>query len=119
MTTRRILSSSSLISDPVKNPEGDKIADVKDVMIDLSTGRIAYLVVAYGGFMHVGDKYFAVPFAAVRVDQDDHAVVIDLDEDVLSTAPGFDKDVWPDFSSLDWGRDVDAHYNVASDWLLT
>lgn len=119
METRRILSSGSLASDPVKNPAGETIADVKDLMIDLETGRVAYLVVSYGGFLGMGDKLFAIPWSAVRVDQHDQAVVIDLDQDLLAAAPGFDKDEWPDFSNPDWSRQVHEYYGVDSDWLLT
>ena len=111
-TNRKILSADSLAGDPVKNLDGDKVADVKNIMIDLTTGQVAYVVLSYGGFLGVGDKYFAVPWAAVRVDQDDKALVIDLDEDVMSNAPGFDKDDWPDFSSHDWNQHVHAHYGL-------
>lgn len=114
---RRILSADSLVSDPVKNVNGDKIADVKNIMIDLDTGRIAYVVVSYGGILGLGDKLFAVPWLAVRVDQEDRALIIDLNEDVLSSAPGFDKDNWPDFADLQWNRSVHTHYGVDDAWL--
>lgn len=119
MEYRRILSSGSITSDPVKNPEGEHIADVKEVMIDLATGRVAYVVVSYGGFLGFGDKLFAVPWDAVRVDQADHSLIIDLDAEALRAAPGFDKDAWPDFSDPEWTRQVHDHYGVAHDWLLT
>lgn len=114
---RSILSSDSLAGDPIKNRDGEKIADVKDMMIDLRTGRVAYIVVAYGGIMGLGDKFFAVPWSAVNVDQQDHSLIIDLDEEVLKKAPGFDKDVWPDFSSADWNRQIHEHYGLTQDWL--
>ncbi len=116
---RRVLSAGSISTDPVKNRSGDKIADVKDIMIDLPTGRVAYVVIAHGGVMGLGDKLFAIPWSAVQVDQEDHALVVDLAEDVLAAAPGFDKDNWPDFSNPEWARQVHDYYGVESDWLLT
>lgn len=116
---RRVLSSGSLSGDAVTNAEGDQIADIKDLMIDLDSGRVAYVVVSYGGFLGFGDKLFAVPWQAVRVDQDARTLVIDLDEEVLGSAPGFDKDAWPDFADPGWVRQMDDHYGLENDWLLT
>ncbi len=119
MEHRRILSSGSLTSDPVRNPAGEHIGDVKELMIDVVSGRVAYVVVSYGGFLGIGDKLFAIPWAAVRVDQENHALVVDVDEEKLAAAPGFDKDNWPDFTSPAWLQELDRFYAVESDWLLT
>lgn len=119
MERRRILSAGSLASDPVRNPAGEHIGDVKDVMIDLASGHVAYVVVSYGGFMGLGDKLFAIPWRAVRVDQENHSIVVYVDAEKLAAAPGFDKDNWPDFSSPTWLTEIDTYYGVESDWLLT
>jgi sporulation protein YlmC with PRC-barrel domain len=116
---RAILSASSIAADPVANAAGDKIADVKDVMIDLATGRVAYLVISYGGFLGLGDKLFAVPWSVAKVDQSDQSIVIDLDEEILKTAPGFDPDHWPDIAQSAWNREIHEHYGVDEPWPLT
>lgn len=116
---RAILSASSIAADPVKNAAGDKIADVKDVMIDLATGRVAYLVISYGGFLGLGDKLFAIPWNVARVDQSDHSIVIDVDEETLKSAPGFDPDHWPDIAQSTWSREIHEHYGVEEPWPLT
>lgn len=109
---RSVLSAGSLTSDPVKNASGDKIADVKEIMVDLRDGNVAYVVVAYGGLMGMGEKLFAVPWDAVRVDQEDKAIVLDLDEEVLKTAPGFDPQHWPDWSDPAWTQSIRTHYGL-------
>lgn len=119
MEHRKILSAGSLASDPVRNAAGEQIGDVKDLMIDLAAGRVAYVVVSYGGFMGLGDKLFAIPWQAVRVDQESQSVIVDVDEEKLKAAPGFDKDHWPDFTSPAWLEEVNTYYGVESDWLLT
>ncbi len=95
---RRCLSSSTLCSDPVRNAAGEDLGSVRDLMIDLQTGRIAYVVLSFGGFLGMGDKLFAVPWGAVSVDSQDKCLRLNVDSERLREAPGFDKNHWPDFA---------------------
>lgn len=57
--SRRVLSASTLTGDAVVNAGGEKLRDIKDLMIDLPTGKVAYAVLSFGGFLGMGDKLFA------------------------------------------------------------
>jgi len=74
---------------------GDKLGDIKDVMIDMQTGTVAYVVLSFGGFLGMGNKLFGVPLEAMRKKPDEHAFVLNVDKERLENAPGFDKDHWP------------------------
>ena len=93
--TTPTLSSNTLIGDPVKNPAGEQLGTVKEVMFDLEDGRVAYIVMASGGILGMGDSYFAVPWSMLTVDTDDKSVVVDVGKETIENAPGFDKDDWP------------------------
>lgn len=58
----RNLTAKTLIDDDVRNSEGEKLGDVKDLMIDLQGGRVAYVVVSHVGVLGMGDKLFAIPW---------------------------------------------------------
>jgi sporulation protein YlmC with PRC-barrel domain len=60
----RVLSASTLEGDKVTNAEGENLGEVKELMIDLESGRVAYAVLEFGGFLGLGDKLFAVPWEA-------------------------------------------------------
>lgn len=91
-----ILSSSTLVGSDVKNLRGEELGSVKDIMIDTQTGKVSYLVVAFGGFMGIGDKYFAVPMEAISIDPgNSKLIILDVNKDKLENAPGFNKDSWP------------------------
>jgi sporulation protein YlmC with PRC-barrel domain len=113
---RRVLSASSLAKDDVKNGAGEKLGDIKDIMIDTETGRVAYAVLSFGGFLGLGDKLFAVPWNAMRLNAEDHSFVLDVDKETLKNAPGFDKDHWPDFADPTWGASIYKHYKIAPYW---
>lgn len=112
MTYSPVLSGTSIIGDDVKNAQGENLGDIKDLMIDLDSGRIEYAVLSFGGFLGMGDKYFAVPWSALSVDQEDKCMILNLDKETLESAPGFDKDEWPNFADASFRDSIYGHYGV-------
>lgn len=117
-TTARVLSSSTITGDNVRNPQGEDLGKIKDLMIDTSSGRIAYAVLSFGGFLGMGDKLFAVPFKALRLHPEEHSFELDVDKERLERAHGFDKDNWPDMADHSWQTEVHKVYNVDPYWDL-
>jgi hypothetical protein len=85
-------------------------------MIDLEQGRVAYAVLSFGGFLGIGDKLFAVPWRALRIDEAEHEFILDMDRDALADAPGFDKDNWPDMANPAFRDQLDEHYRTREVW---
>ncbi len=61
--------ASNLIGAKVQDTEGKKLGDIKDLVIDPLEGDIEYVVLDFGGFLGIGDKYFAVPWEAMRLSE--------------------------------------------------
>ena len=55
----------TIIDSGVINLEGKPIGTIDDLVIDIDTGRIAYAVLEFGGFVGFGDKLFAVPWQSL------------------------------------------------------
>ena len=113
---RQVLAASTLAGDAVRNSMGDDLGKVDEIMIDIPTGRVAYAVVSFGGFLRMGNRLFAVPWSALTVDEDEKCFVLDVDKKVLESAPGFDPDNWPDLTDPTWANDVYRHYGAAPYW---
>jgi sporulation protein YlmC with PRC-barrel domain len=113
---RRVLSANTLEGDKVRNETGEDLGRVDEIMIDIPSGKVAYAVLSFGGFLGMGDKLFAVPWNALRVDEDQRCFIIDVDKRTLETAPGFDKDDWPDMADPTWGADIFKHYGATPYW---
>jgi sporulation protein YlmC with PRC-barrel domain len=111
-----VLAASTLTGDRVRNSNGEDLGSIEEIMIDLSSGRVAYAVLSFGGFLGIGDKLFAIPWNALRVDQGEHEFILDVDRKTLESAPGFDKDNWPDMADQTFGRDVHKHYGQTPYW---
>lgn len=106
----KFLTASSVIGDKVLNTHEERLGTIKDIMIDLSGGKIEYVVIELGGFLGIGEKFFAVPYSLLKVDPKNEAFILNQDKETLKNAPGFDKDHWPetnshyyDSSTIYWG----------------
>ena len=64
---RRVLSASTLQGDRVRNSAGEDLGKVDQIMIDIPSGRVAYVVLSFGGVLGIGNKLFAVPWRALHV----------------------------------------------------
>ena len=63
---RRVLAASTLTGDKVRNAAGEDLGKVDEIMIDITSGKIAYAVLSFGGILRMGNKLFAVPWGALR-----------------------------------------------------
>lgn len=113
---RRVLSASSLSGDRVKSPTNEDLGKIKELMIDIPTGKVAYAVLSFGGVLGVGDKLFAVPWNALTLDEDEKEFVLSAEKATLESAPGFDKDSWPDMADPSWRSHIYQHYGMEPDW---
>ena len=115
-TPRRVLSAGTLAGDRVRNSAGDDLGKIEEIMIDVPSGRVAYGVLSFGGFLGMGNKLFAVPWDALTLDETEHEFVLNVDKQTLENAPGFDKDNWPDMADPDFGDQVYGHYGSTPYW---
>jgi sporulation protein YlmC with PRC-barrel domain len=113
---RSVLSASTLTGDSVRNAAGEDLGKIDEIMIDIPTGRVAYAVLSFGGFLGMGDKLFAVPWSALKVDEDKKCFILAVDRGTIEAAPGFDKNHWPDMSDITWGTEISSYYRVRPYW---
>lgn len=105
-----VLSTKNLKGMAVRNPAGENLGHLEEIMIDTNTGRIAYAVLAFGGFLGLGDKLFAVPWASLQFDAENNQILMDANKELLQRAPGFDKNQWPQTPNGQWYHDVYSFY---------
>jgi len=113
---RSVLSANTLAGDSVRNAAGEDLGTIDEIMIDIPSGRVAYAVLSFGGFLGMGDKLFAVPWSALKVDEDEKCFILNIDKRTVEEAPGFDKDNWPDMSDTAWGTEISSYYRVRPYW---
>ncbi|PPE72020.1 photosystem reaction center subunit H [Solimonas fluminis] len=111
-----VMAADTLEGDRVVNTAGETLGKIRDIMIDVPSGRVAYAVLSVGGLAGIGDKLFAVPWSALVMDADDHSFVLDIDKERLKQAPGFDKEHWPSMADTQWATTIYEFYNTPPYW---
>jgi sporulation protein YlmC with PRC-barrel domain len=101
-TVTKANKASDLIGMDVRNSQNEKLGDIKDLAVDLHTGKIAYAVLSVGGFLGIGDKYVAVPPESFQVAPDGKSLILNADKARIQNAPGFAKNEWPDLNTPAW-----------------
>ena len=107
-----LMGADTLNGNDVYNADGEDLGDIKEFMIEMSTGKIAYAVLSYGGVLGMGDKLFAVPWGALKLDTANKRFTLNIPKASLSVAPGFDKDHWPSMADETWASGVHKFYGT-------
>lgn len=112
----RFLTATSIIGDKIVNLQDESLGSIKDIMIDVQRGKIEYVVIELGGFLGLGEKFFAIPFYLLTLSAKNQNFVLNQHKETLEKAPGFDKDHWPetnthifDQSNSYWGDFMGAN----------
>jgi sporulation protein YlmC with PRC-barrel domain len=107
---------TSIIGTNVFNPNGESLGEVKDVVLDPHSGRVAYVVVSFGGFLSMGGKLFAIPFSSFKYSTNKNEYILDIPKERLEKAPGFDAHQWPSMAEEKWNRDIYSYYERSPYW---
>ena len=108
----RLMGADTLIGDDVYNHKDENLGDIKEIMLDINNGRIAYAVLSFGGFLGIANKLFAVPWSALTLDAANKRFLLKVDKERLESAPGFDKDNWPDMADPTWQNTIHSYYGT-------
>lgn len=106
----RLMGADTLIGNDVYNRANEDLGDIKEIMLDMSTGKISYAVLSFSSFLGINEKLFAVPWNALTLDTANKRFILDIDKKRLENAPGFDKDDWPDMADETWAKGVHKYY---------
>jgi sporulation protein YlmC with PRC-barrel domain len=108
----RLMGADTLIGNDVCNPENEDIGNIKEIMLDVATGNIEYAVLSFGSFLGMGEKLFAVPWSALKLDTENKRFILDVQKERLKNAPGFNKDSWPNLADKTLANDLHSYYGT-------
>jgi sporulation protein YlmC with PRC-barrel domain len=111
-----VMAASTLDSDRVLSSDGEEVGKIKEIMLDVRDGRIAYAVMTSGGFLGIGNKLLAIPWSALTLDTSRKCFVLNVSSVRVKEAPGFDKDQWPAMADLSWATTLHQYYGTQPYW---
>ena len=107
-----LMGANTLLGNDVYNADDEDLGDIKEFMLDMATGKVAYAVLSFGGILGMGDKLFAVPWAALKLDTVNKRFTLNVPKASLKDAPGFNQDRWPAMSDKTWASGVHKFYGT-------
>jgi sporulation protein YlmC with PRC-barrel domain len=115
--TGNLIAASKVEGTAVMNTAGEKLGSIENVMIDKLTGKVAYAVMSFGGFLGIGDRHHPLPWNVLKYDTNLDGYVVNLDKKMLEGAPTYETDERVDWADREWARRVHDYYKVPPYWL--
>jgi hypothetical protein len=116
MQMTNILPAHRLNYFDVVNPAGKDLGQIQEFMVDIAQGRVAFVIVSFGGILGITDKWFALPWELLKWSGERKKFILDMPREVLESAPGLNKDKWPDEINISWLESCYAHFGCTPHW---
>lgn len=114
--TGTLIGSDKVEGTDVYNSSGDRVGTIERVMIDKISGRVAYAVMSFGGFLGLGSDYYPVPWSLLTYNERLGGYETNLTEERLKGAPKFRKDEPWGYGSRDRESSLYSYYDVKPYW---
>jgi hypothetical protein len=109
--TRRLIASNKVEGTAVYNRAGEHLGSVYNFMVDKVTGQVGYVVMSFGGFLGIGERYHPLPWKALSYDTRLGGYVVDVDKDRLTQAPHYGAGEDP-FADPNYGTRIDTYWKT-------
>ena len=109
-----LMGADTLIGTDVYNEQSGNLGEIKEILLDMRSGRVEYAVRSFGGFLGMGEKRFAVPWNALKQDTDHKYFVLNVEKARLKSGPSFDKENWPNMVDPTWATSIHCYYGTKS-----
>jgi PRC-barrel domain len=110
--TSRLISSNKVVGSAVYNRQGEHLGSIYGLMMDKISGRVAYAVMSFGGFLGIGESYHPLPWQVLNYDPRQGGYVVDLDRRRLEAAPSYTLSNEPEWDTT-YGHRLDQYYGVS------
>jgi hypothetical protein len=110
--TTSLIGSDKVEGTAVYGGDNRKIGTLQRVMIDKVSGKVAYAVVSFGGFLGMGEDYYPLPWSNLKYDTSLGGYRVGITEDQLKGAPKFNRNTDLDWSDRSRDKAVYDHYDT-------
>ena len=116
MTGKPLIESDRVEGTTVYDPQGNNIGSIKRLMIEKLSGKVAYAVMSFGGFLGMGSEEHAVPWSKLTYDTSLGGYRTDITEQQLRGAPTFSRDPNWNWSDRSREQELHDHYRAPYYW---
>ena len=113
-----LISSDRVAGTEVYNHSGDHLGEIHEVMIDKISGKVAYAIMSFGGFLGMGESYHPLPWSSLKFDTTKGGYVVNLTKDQLKDAPSYEKNASPKWGDRNYENDLHTYYGSTPYWTM-
>jgi hypothetical protein len=113
-----LIASDKVQGTSVYNAEGETLGAIHDVMIDKLSGKVAYAIMSFGGFLGMGNQYHPLPWSVLKYNTNLGGYVVHLDKRQLEGGPAYDVDEEPAWGDRAYESKIHDYYGVGPYWSL-
>ncbi len=111
--TAGLIGSDKVEGTAVYSADGERIGAIDRVMIEKVSGKVAYAVLSFGGFLGIGDDNYPLPWPTLKYNTELGGYQTLVPVDKIRGAPSYEKaDEW-DWENGDRRRVLNDYYGVA------
>jgi len=115
MTGKPLIKSDRVEGTAVYDPHGNHLGSIKRLMIEKLSGKVAYAVMSFGGFIGMGEDEHTIPWSKLTYDTSLGGYRTDITEEQLRGAPTFEWDRG-DCSDRERGRELHDYWRAPYYW---
>ncbi|MCB9960366.1 MAG: PRC-barrel domain-containing protein [Rhodospirillaceae bacterium] len=108
-----LVRADQIIGVEVRNTNDEYLGEIDSIVLDPAENQVAYLLMAHGGFIGIGEDWIPVPWSDLRVTAEGDVFVLDIPEEALETAPTIDVGAFNTTSDVTWDEEVDQWWDEA------
>ena len=90
------------------------LGSIHELMIDKTSGHVAYAIMLFGGFLGMGNQYHPLPWSVLKYDTNMGGYVVNLEKEQLEGAPAFDAGTEPDWRDRSYESKIRDFYGVVA-----
>lgn len=113
-THGNLVSSTDVNGTEVYGRDGAHIGSIDHLMIDKQSGKVAYAVMGFGGFLGMGEEHHPVPWSKLSFDTAQNGFVTDITEQEVKGAPARNEN-W--YADREWEQRTHDHYRAQNYWI--
>jgi hypothetical protein len=115
--TGTLVAAASIRGTAVYNTAGEALGSIDDLMVDAQTGRVAYALMSFGGFLGIGERYHPLPWAMLDYDRDKRRFVVSLSKATLLEAPTYGPGEKPHWGERSYEEAIHDYYKTDRYWI--
>ncbi len=115
MASTNVKAKEQVIDKDVKNSAKESLGSITEIVIDKTSGRVAYAVLESGTFLGLGGKLIVLPWNSLNYNTNDECFIVNIDKEKLKKAPGFNKNHWPE-ANREFIASISSYYGTKPYW---